>query len=357
VNGAFAALVDAVKAAQIGDAARLRASLVAAPAENFFSKAVAHRCAGIIFAAMARHKLRDGDTLLLWRMLQGYAGNCALAGERMRGQIAGLVDAFSQSRVPHALLKGAARLRAGEPGAQWTHMDDIDVLIPCECGEDAVRALQAHGYRFECSPRVQAEYKTLHHHLAPLVPSDGGKSVELHVHLEYPPWFSTRTDWSLLAEHLVPQDGVPSAFVLDGFARALHAAIHGVGLYRLGDVAILAAELRRTPSLLQPLEAWIARERKQRVALRAVLVFAARLADVPVTSDRSVERHLAWVKWREDAPPVFHRRMQVLDAYFSNTISLAIPNADIRGLERTRTMCVRFGAALAATGYRAFSAR
>jgi hypothetical protein len=357
VSGAFAVLADAVAAVQADDAVAFRTALQAAPAKALFNKAVAHRCAGILFAAMARYKIRDDDTLLLWRMLQGYAANCALDSERTRGQIAGVVDALSRDGIPHALLKGAARLRAGESAAQWTHMDDVDVLIPPERGDDAVRALQARGYRFECNGLAQAQYKALHHHLAPLVPDDGGKSVELHVNLEYPPWFSMRTGWAVLAEHLLPLDGIPSAFVLDGFAKALHAAIHGVALYRLGDVAILAAELRRNPSLLQPLEAWISKERKQWVALRAVLVFAARVAQLPIECEPAVERHLEWVKWREDAPRVFHRRMQVLDAYFSKAISLAIPNADIKGLERTRTMCVRFGAALAATGYRAISAR
>jgi NAD(P)-dependent dehydrogenase (short-subunit alcohol dehydrogenase family) len=286
-------------------------------------------------------------------MLQGYAGNCALESGRIRAQVAGIIEAFSHDCVPHAMLKGAARLRMGDPYAQWSHMDDIDVLIPPERAEAATRSLLAHGYRFVYAADRQDEFKRLHHHLAPLVPERGGKSVELHLSLEYPPWFTSRSDWSTLAEHLAPEPGIPSAFVFDGFGRALHALIHGVALYRLGDVVILADELRRAPTLLHQLELWIAQEQRQTVALRAVLVLAARLAGLPAKSDAAVERHLEWIAWREDAPRVFRGRMQLLDAYFSNALSLAIPGAEVKGVLRARMIAGRISLGIAAAGYRA----
>jgi hypothetical protein len=356
VSSAFAAVLDAVKAVQADDEPGLRAALRAAPEDRFFRKAVAHRCAGMIFTAVARYHAHDSSTLQLWRMLQGYAGNCALASQRMRRQVDRIVDAFSEDGVPHALLKGAARLRGGDTDVQWTHMDDIDVLIPRERGDAAVEALRKRGYEFGCDVRAQRDYRTRHHHLAPLVPREGGKPVELHVQLQYPRWFSSRSDWPALAEHLLPDETTPYAYRLDGFGRALHALTHGVGLYRLLDVALLATELRRKPELLQQLEHWIPGERKQSIGLRAVLVLAARIAQLPVRSNERVERYLDWVMWREDAPPPFRGRMQVLDAYFSSAISVAAPG-EVTGFTFARRFGVRIGLAAAALGYRALQAR
>lgn len=364
MTGAFGAVLEAVEAAQSADVRALRAALLAAPPERFFGKAVGHRCAGIIFAAMAQYRMRDAAMLDLWRMLQGYAAHCALANERARAQADGITEALGSAGVPHALLKGAARLRAGEPGAQWSQMDDIDLLVPRTAADAAARALQNRGYRFECDPRAQEGYKAVHHHLAPLIPDDGGKPVEVHVNLGYLPWFSTATDWSALGEHLKRSAGAaPSTYTLDAFGRALHALIHAVGLYRLGDVAVLAAELRRAPSLLTPLANWIFNERKQHVALHAVLTLGARVAQVPYRCERSVERYLEWVMWREGAPGVFRNRLQFLDAYFSNAIALALPEryacdgAKVPAVERVRTVGVRLGAALAAAGYRGLHPR
>ena len=357
MTSAFTALVDAVTAAQEDDGEALRDAVRAAPEEPFFNKAVAHRCAGMVFAAMVRHRIRDKRTLLLWRMLQGYAGNCALDSERARAQIDAVASALSDGGVPHALLKGAARLRAGDEAAQWSHMDDIDVLIPPERSDDAIRALQARGYHDECDERARSKYRARHHHLAPLVPDGGGKPIELHVNLEYRRWFASRTDWATLAEHLRPDRTARGAFLLDGFGRALHALIHGIALYRLGDAAVLARELRAAPGLLQPLGAWISAESKQRVALHAVLALAARIARLPFAADAPTQRYLDWVAWREDAPKLFHGRMQLLDAYFSHALSLGIPGEEVRGLDRPRMMSVRIGAALAASAYRAISAR
>jgi hypothetical protein len=352
---AFAAVLDAVSALQAGDAQALRSAVSRVPAKTFFDKAVAHRCAGMIFAAMARYRIQDPQTLELWRMLQGYAGMCSLDSERTQRQIDGIAEAFSEGRVPHALLKGAARLRARDCAAQWSHMDDLDILIPAERGDAAAEALLARGYHFECDSRAQQEYKTEHHHLAPLTPEGGGKSVELHVSLEYPPWFSTRTDWALLAEHLIPEDGMPQAFRLDPFGRALHALIHAVGLYRLGDVAILATELRRTPNLLQPLRTWSSNERKQHVALRAILVLAQQIAGLPAERDAASKRYLEWVMWREDSPRWFQKRAQLLDAYFSRELSLVVPYVyeGETTIERMCTGGVRLSAGIAAAAYRA----
>lgn len=357
MTGVFTALVDAVTAAQDDDANALRAAVHSAPAEALFNKAVAHRCAGLLFAAMVRHRIRDERTTLLWRMMQGYAGNCVLDSERSRAQIDAVVRALADGGVPHALLKGAARLRSGDGAARWSHMDDIDVLIPPERSDQAMRALQSRGYRFDCDDRARTKYRTRHHHLAPLVPEGGGKPVELHVNLEYRPWFSSRSDWATLAEHLRPDAAVPGAFLLDPFGRALHALIHGVALYRLGDAAVLARELRAMPMLLQPLSAWVNAEAKQRVALRAVLALASQIARVPIEADLLARRYLEWVAWREQAPRLFHGRMQLLDAYFSHALSLGIPGDEVRGLDRPRMMSVRIGAALAASAYRALLAR
>lgn len=361
--GAFVALLQAVQAAQAGDANALRAALLASPPQQFFGKAVVHRCAGRIYEALARYRVRDPATQEIRRMLQGYAAHCVSANQHVVYQLCGISEALSAAGIAHAPLKGAARLLAHDPGARWSHMDDIDILIPRELSDAAVRALADRGYRFNCDLRAQNGYRALHHHLAPLVPDDGGKPVELHVNLEFRPWFSTRTDWAALSEHLVPYGGSPAAFALDAFGRALHALIHAVGLYRLGDVAVLAAELQDSPGLLEPLVAWTANERKVDVALRAVLHLAARIAHVALPADLRAERYLEWVMWREGAPRIFRARMQLLDAYFAGAISIGLPErfecdgAKSPAVQRMRVCAVRLGAAIGAAACRGLGLR
>ena len=361
--GAFVALLRAVQAAQAGDANALHAAVLATPPQPFFGKAVGHRCAGRVFEALARYRVRDAATQEVRRMLQGYAAHCAAANQHVMHQLGGIGEALSAAGVPHAPLKGAARLLARDPAARWSHMDDIDILIPRDDIDAAVRALGDRGYRFKCDLRAQNGYRALHHHLAPLVADDGGKPVELHVSLEFRPWFSTRTDWAALAGHLVPCAGSPATFAFDAFGRALHALIHAVGLYRLGDVAVLAAELRGSPELLEPLVAWTAEQPKVGIALRAVLHLAARIARMSLASDKRAERYLEWVMWREDAPGIFRARLQLLDAYFAGAISTGLPDrfecdgAKIPAVQRMRVCAVRLGAAIGAAGCRGLRLR
>jgi hypothetical protein len=357
---AFAALIDALCAAQAGDALALRDAVTGVPPQRLFARAVAHRCAGLLLAALADQRLYNGAARELWKGLQAYAARCAVENEKLRIQIQSAVDALASAGVPHALLKGAARLQSGERTAPWSEMADIDMLVPRECVDAAVRALQAQGYRFACDSEAQEGYRIAHHHLAPLVPPDvNAKPIELHTAFGCAPQFEMRTDWESLATHIVPVQGAASTtYRLDAFARALHAAVHGSGLYRLFDAAVAASEFRRERAVLSALEAWASREQEQRIPMLAVVAMGARIAQLPVNVEPRVQRYLEWAVWREDAPRRFRGRLQLLDAWFARAMTLAIPRAyacdggAISMPHRLRTLGARAAVGLAAAGYR-----
>jgi hypothetical protein len=147
---------------------------------------------------------------------------------------------------------------------------------------------------------------------------------------------------------------------LDTFGRGLHMIVHGAGLYRLADAALLALDARAQPGLLQRLTAVADGERIQRVALHAVIAMAARLARMPFESAPSVDRYLEWIMVREDLPRIFRNRMHFIDAWFANggrlrgpATPLAVPR-DVRSVRRAlcyRELAGRLIAGAAASGY------
>lgn len=361
--GAFVALVDAMHAACTDDAGALERAACSVDEAALFRQAVRHRCAGALFGSMVKHRIRGGAVAQLWRRLQRYAAYCDAVNDRTRAQIAAVTSALSGAGIEHALLKGAARLVEHEYAANWTQLCDIDVLVSRKHAQRAVEALQAHGYHFTCDRRAQHGYGEKHHHLAPLTPPNDGVPIELHVQLAYPQWFRIRTDWEALGGALQRAQDSPYRFTLTAFGQALHAALHGAGLYRLFDTVVVAKALRADPRLDGALRGRLSNEDAQRVPVFAVLDLAASIADVRVPADRIVRNYIEWAKWREDAPAVFQDRLQLLDAWFARAATLAVPvpyacdGSRVPLAERTRVLATRFAAGLAAAGYRKVAPR
>lgn len=354
----FDALVDAVSACVSGDAAALVKAFSAVPAPEFYAAAVRHRCAGLLLSAIVEMRLHGGAAAELRKLLQRYAAACALDSANLPGQITALVRTLKSAGVPHALLKTAAKLYAGDRRAQWSQTHDIDIFVPAMRAADALDALQQAGYLQSAADGTVRAYRLHHHHLAPLAAPRGGKPVEVHVALAPRRAFSTRTDWDALFATLQEVAGeAGSALRLDAYGRCLHMLLHGAGLYRLSDAAQIAMELAADPPLLAVLSKTAASETVQPVAVKAVLAMAARIACMPFEREAAVDAYLDWVRVREDLPARFRGRMHFVDAWYANggrlrgpATMLAVPR-NVRAVRRTpcyRELAGRAFAALAA---------
>jgi len=357
---AFAALYDAVAACIQSDGRRLQRALKSAPAQNIFAYAVRHKCGGLLLHGIAALRIRDAELAELTGLLRRYAAAAALDAQSLREQIAQVLDALQSRAIPHALLKGSARLCGGDAITEWTHVFDIDVFVPLEAAEDAARALLDQGYRYQYEEPTVAGYRKYHQHLAPMLPPGAGKPVELHVALMPPSRFSLRCDWYALQAHFEVIEASGGTPRLDAFGRALHMAMHGAGLYRLGDAAQIALELRSRPDLYEELTACAREEKIQPVPLFAVLAAGAHLAGLQAQAPFTVRRYLEWSIAREDLPKFCRGRMQLADAWFANggawsgpATQLAFPpskrydGTSTSLLERSRTLGGRIAAGIA----------
>lgn len=318
-SNAFLALVQAVSGAVRDDEAVFASGLASAPAQTLYAQAVRHRCAGLLFEALVRLRVRGADIAEIRALLQRYAASCALQASALRAQVDSLVRTLHHGGVPHALLKTAARLYAGDRAAEWTYASDIDVMVPRARAHDAAQALLDAGYRWGFPSCAAEAYRRHHHHLAPLEPLAGGKPVELHVALA-PAWaFTTASAWSDLELYLSPVDGAPASTVkLNGAGVALHMMLHGAGLYRLFDLAAAAQALRADPALLSRLQSIAECERHQHTPMLAALAVAARLAGLAFDEAPCVRKYVEWTFAREDLPPGIRQRAHFIDAWFAN---------------------------------------
>jgi hypothetical protein len=235
-----------------------------------------------------------------------------------RRQLGELVDILVEAGVPCVLLKGAARLWRGEREAQCNTMYDLDLLVPAGAAARGLTALERGGYHATSAQLSAAQYWARHHHLIPLVPSQPGLPVELHTQLAPRTMLSMPTDWEACTPYLERVRDDAAVYVFDVLGTAVHLVVHGAGIKRLHDVIMLAGLLRSEPDLHARVEAAIAAERWQQVALRSLVTLAARIAGMEKPQDRRVERYLSWVMRREDLRPYVRDRSQFVDAWFCN---------------------------------------
>ncbi len=342
----FAALAESLGAYVCADRSRLRAAVLGSDLRKLYSHAVRHKCAGLLFDALAVHRIRDPEIEPLRALLQRYAGACALESVEARRQVERIVRVLTASQVPHALLKSAAGLYAGDKVVERTHISDIDVLVPREHADRACRAMQADGYAYE-RPDLAAEYAHAHHHLAPLRSPSFKRPVELHVQLAPPGWFSVPSDWSSVREHFVTVEGAQGPTLrLDPFALALHYSLHGAYLRRLSDCVHVATVLRNQPALLSEILAATQAELLQRTGLQSVVSVAARMADFGEVCDPVVAQFVRWALYREDLPPALRDRAQLADAWFANGRRLRGPATSFARSGRAATVAARVLAGL-----------
>jgi len=343
----FAALVAAATAIEAHDERALADALQLIAHERMLQTAAQHRCLGYLRRGILQAGLRDARALALTHALRDYAGKAAMQAYAVRKQVDGLVIARDAAGIPFTLLKGAARLFRGDREADSDTMFDLDVLVPLAEIPAAITALSRAGYQ-SVGDRL-AHFWKRHHHAQPLRPPGLGLPVELHYQLAPPADLSIATDWNVCQRHCERvKAGALEASCLDSMGTALHMVVHGVGLRRLHDVIMLARILRDTPGTGEHLESVIAAETRQGVALRAVLVLAARIAAMRIGASEPVKRYLEWVQRREDLTPYIRQRTQLVDAWYTNDRKLLGPATRLalptRGKDQS---AVAFGASFA----------
>ncbi len=323
-SGAFDTLVSCMRAIVRKEHDTLRGLMRECVSGALLRQAVRHRCEGLLLDGMLAANVRNEVPPSVLLTLKQYAQRAVVQNALLVQQIADVVRAMRDGGVTHALLKTGARLYAGDAYTRSTAICDVDVLIRgCDAARAATALLKA-GYRTETA--LAAAYEARHHHLAPFYGEGLRKPVELHVALAPPGKFSTQSDWTALADRMRPIDGPGgTTLALDVLGAAMHRVLHGVGLYRLYDVAVLALDMRENPWLPAALTHVFEREATQSVGARAVIASASRIAGVDSVHDPDAAAYLRWVSQREELPAFLRLRSQFADAYFGNGQHVAGP--------------------------------
>ena len=315
----FIALVEAMKAVTQGDGDRLSAVLQSTDLEALPRMAARHRCAGALLRGLGALGVADPSDGALVKSLKASVKAAAFQSFAVRAQLGAVLDAFRRAGVPCVLLKGAARLHAGEDDADWSPIFDLDLLIRERDVNAAVAALKTMGYRANESDGSEAWYRAHHHHLVPFEPPGPGLPVELHLVLGWPEAISQRFDWTRIAPYLEPLDATGTAYRLDPTGTALHRAMHAIDMTRLHDVVLLARCVQRGgDATLDALERLWRAESRQRVALQAAVTLASAIAGRTLDAPREVRRYLGWVTRREELPRPVRLRTGLADAWFMN---------------------------------------
>ena len=316
----FVALVEAMEAVTQGDADRFGATVRAAHPEALVQVAVRHRCAGALLRGLSTLGVPYPSGASIVKGLQAAVRPAALQALAIRSQLATLVAGLARADVPCVLLKGAARLHAGEDDAHWSLISDLDVLIRERDVGAAVAALKRLGYRANEVGGSEAWYRAHHHHLVPFEPPGPGLPVELHLVLGWPGAISQSFDWDRVAPYVEQLTGAAgTALCLNPTGTALHRALHGVDMTRLYDTVLLARCLRLGGrDTVESLDRMWEAERRQRVALQAVVALAAQIAGIRWETTPEARRYLAWAMRREDMPRYVRSRAGLVDAWFIN---------------------------------------
>jgi hypothetical protein len=311
-------LIDALSSAQAGDADGLAAAL-SADAAGVLAAAERHRCRAALGEAVRRSGIDERIPVASATVLRRTRLEALLATTRMHRALCAVIEALRETGAPFALLKGAARIYAGEPEAAYHTSDDVDVLVRRSDVAVVTAALLRRGYT-DLPDAAAAEDFARHHHAVPLFPPAGSFPVEVHHALARADALSTPTDWEHLAPYFSAVDGPAGPVLrLGPVGSALHLAIHAIGLTRLRDVALLARTLRAfEPADFAALRAVVRAERRDPVRLEAAVLLAARIAGVPWSAAPAVRRYLRWALLREDMPPSLRGRCDAVEAYFAH---------------------------------------
>jgi hypothetical protein len=311
----FAALYEVMSAIVRGDSAAFGELIECCDPAGLSAIAHRHRCAAMLHESLGASSSPNARALGL--LLRRARWSTSMRTAKLREQLISVVQLLNAREIEPILLKGAARLWKGEAQAELHDSVDLDLLV-AEPELDAARsALLDAGYREHVTDAKRVYYDRIHHHAPPLYPSKGGVTVELHRALAPRGALSIDTSHDALRRYAVRSErsGARGA-TLDRVGAALHSAVHGYVRPELRDVVLLARMMREMSAAeRRDLAAWLEAERKEPVRLRAVVLFAARLAGISWPASVQVERFVRWMLDREDLPRPLRARPECYDAW------------------------------------------
>lgn len=308
-------LIEALGGAARNDTARLVRALAVEP-EAFRVIAERHRVAAAIGEGVRRLGAAADIPPGIAGVLRRARLDAVMGTTRMQRAVEMSIDTLRAAGVTFALLKGAARVYAGDPEAAYNQSDDVDVLLSRADVDRAVASLIERGWTYRDDRATVERYARSHHHAASLFPPAGDFPLELHHALATPAAISIPTTWDALRPRLIPLEGRAGTVLrLDAVGTALHLAIHAIGLTRLRDVWLLARLLEEMEDVQRDeLRSLIDAERHDTVRLAAAAVLAAQVAGIEWPHARSIDAYIDWALRREDLPQCLRTRCDVLEA-------------------------------------------
>jgi len=306
VPPAFSALVGATRLFERGAYAPGVALLEAVPRDVLVEMVRRHHASGLL-AQWFDDALRAGVAVpdaLHDRVRRIRLAN-ALAAGRVLACVQDVRDRLAAARIPHAFLKGGARIAVREPGADVQFCGDVDVLVPTRLADAAMSALRAGGYCDVQTPRWRATHAAWIHHREPVMRRDVGVPVEVHVELVPPAGVSRRLDYAALASSVKRVSGPFGPIdMLDEVGCALHLAYHARDLTIWRDIVLLSRLLSRFDDASRSrFDSHVATETRDGVRLMSAVAAAAALGGPAGDPHPAVRRYLAWADLREDLPP------------------------------------------------------
>jgi hypothetical protein len=308
---AFAALLDSSALFENGHYERALAALHTVPLSNLLETARRHRAGGLLTswiedAARAQIPIEPALADAVRRM--GWI-NSIQAGRVVRcaRHVCALLNSAG---IPHILLKGGARIAAGEVGAERLFSSDVDVLVPAASADHAFSLLRAAAYKDVATShgRTPAD-----HHRPPLFSPHVDVAVEIHVGLVPRAEVSASLDYDTLVHRSRRVHGPMGAVdVLDPVGSALHLAYHARDFSAWRDIVLLARLLKQFDSNARAdFDRQVAAERRDFMRLASAVAAADAIA-FATPARGSAARYLAWVRIREDLP---HSLRDLSDAF------------------------------------------
>jgi hypothetical protein len=314
----YVALFNALAAILQNDAVLLRRWVTAVDAHRLLEMSSRHLCGPILIDGLEALNVANALPENALSLLRKERWGTAMRTRLLRQQVERVIDVCNDTGAVPILLKGSARLFAGELAGDRHDSDDIDVLLPRDQIAAVTSAFHEVGYSEQ--PGTIEKYAPLHH-TAPLFPNASGVPLELHHVLAPPGEVRARTDYASFAGHMrVVEVSGRRAGLLDDFAGAMHSAIHAREPATLRNLVILAHQLRRlTPAELDSLYAVADREDHQRHRLHAALYAASQLAGLPLRPTPNALRIAEWRMRRYDLPRAFSMRSDAIEWWIATS--------------------------------------
>lgn len=210
--------------------------------------AAEQRVSSVLFHCLRNHA--EAVPPGIWRQLSDQSRAVAVRSLAFRRDLANALDALARAEVPAIVLKGGHLALGIYANGATREMNDLDLLVPADRGNDAVSALRDVGYQF-----IETPTPGHHHHLPRLIKA-GAAPIELHTTLSpWPPLSESALAgvWARARPAPSGRHGLalcPEDLVLH---LCLHAAYAHTGEFGLRPLCDLREVVRAFPAMNWPL--------------------------------------------------------------------------------------------------------